>query len=82
MRDHVRYLMQSRGFELDFPSLFDSSNIKCLFGALDASSRGHITSQQFKSGALALLYYRLLCMWHVKSISINKQLYVELVHVA
>ncbi|CAB4001349.1 Hypothetical predicted protein [Paramuricea clavata] len=41
--------MESRAFELDYPCLFDSSNIKCLFGILDASCCGHITSEQFKS---------------------------------
>jgi hypothetical protein len=62
MRDHIRNLMESRAFELDYPCLFDSSNIKCLFGILDASCCGHITSEQFKSGVyyipsiLSLIY--------------------------
>ena len=50
MRDHMRILMESRSFELDYPSLFDSSNIKSLFGMLDAGCSGYITSDQFKSG--------------------------------
>ncbi len=50
MKDHIRNLMQSRAFELDYPCLFDSSNIKCLYGILDAAGRGYITSEQFKSG--------------------------------
>ena len=50
MRDHIRSLIESRKFELDYPCLFNSSNIKCLFGILDAASSGHITSPQFKSG--------------------------------
>ncbi|XP_028407453.1 EF-hand calcium-binding domain-containing protein 10-like [Dendronephthya gigantea] len=49
MRDHIRNLMESREFDLDFPCLFDSSNIKCLFGILDASCGGHIIPEQFRS---------------------------------
>ena len=55
MRDHIRSLMESRAFELDYPCLLDSSNIKCLFGILDAACCGHITSPQFKSG----VHYRI-----------------------
>jgi hypothetical protein len=50
MRDHVRNLMESRSFELNYPCLFDSSNIKSLFGILDPGGSGYITSNQFKSG--------------------------------
>lgn len=55
MRNHIQNLMESRSLQLDFPSLFDSSDFKSLFGILDPSKCGHITSEQFRSGAYFLV---------------------------
>ena len=43
-------LIKSRTTKLDYPCLFDDSNIESTFGMLDPTNRGYIKLQQYKEG--------------------------------
>ncbi|XP_033647369.1 EF-hand calcium-binding domain-containing protein 10-like [Asterias rubens] len=54
MIDYVEKLKESRTTQLDFPCLFDESNIESVFGMLDPTKKGFITSEQYKESTQTL----------------------------
>ena len=43
-------LVKSRSSKLNYPCLFNESNVQSVFGMLDPTGRGHITTKQYKEG--------------------------------
>ncbi|XP_013415242.1 EF-hand calcium-binding domain-containing protein 10 [Lingula anatina] len=52
--DQLEKLKNARTTKLDFPCLFDESNIRSIFGMLDPTERGYITLQQYKEALMTL----------------------------
>ena len=50
MIDFVEKLKEARTTQLDYPCLFDESNIASVFSMLDPTKNGFITSEQYKEG--------------------------------
>lgn len=48
--DVLEKLQKSRTTKMDYPCLFDESNINSIFGMLDPVGKGYITLQQYKEG--------------------------------
>ncbi|XP_038047796.1 EF-hand calcium-binding domain-containing protein 10-like [Patiria miniata] len=48
MIDYMEKLKEARTTQLDFPCLFDESNIESVFGMLDPTKKGFITLDQYK----------------------------------
>merc|ERR1712038_309238 len=46
--ENLEKLIKARTSKLDYPCLFDESNIESVFGMLDPTQRGHIKLQQYK----------------------------------
>merc|ERR1712178_452527 len=46
--ESLEKLIKARTTKLDYPCLFDESNIESVFGMLDPTLRGHIKLQQYK----------------------------------
>ena len=45
-------LKKARTTRLDYPCLFDDTNVQSVFGMLDPTGRGFITLQQYKEGII------------------------------
>ena len=61
MIESLEKLQKSRATRLDYPCLFDDSNIQSVYGMLDPTNRGFITYQQYKEGVYSYLYkYRFM----------------------
>ena len=56
MITYIKRLIELRTTGVDYPCLFDSSNINCLFGMLDVSGSGYISFDQYKSGTVRCNY--------------------------
>merc|ERR1712179_385543 len=52
--DTLEKLVKSRSSKLNYPCLFDESNVQSVFGMLDPTGRGHITAQQFREAMITL----------------------------
>ncbi|CAH1782522.1 unnamed protein product [Owenia fusiformis] len=52
--DLLEKLKKSRMTHLDFPSIFDESNVRSVFGMLDPTGRGYITLSQYKEALTTL----------------------------
>lgn len=52
MVSYFKKLMDSRAIAMNYPCLFDDTNIKSLFGMLDVSNNGYINYEQYKRGIL------------------------------
>ncbi len=50
MASHFKKLMDSRAIAMNYPCLFDDTNIRSLFGMLDVSNNGYINHEQYKRG--------------------------------
>lgn len=50
MIEILEKLQKSRATKLDFPCLFDDTNIQSIYGMLDPTGRGFITLQQYMEG--------------------------------
>ncbi len=48
--DFLKRLQDAKSVKMDYPNIFDESNVASLFGILDPSSKGTITHTQYKSG--------------------------------
>ena len=49
--EQIEKLQKAQKTKLDYPCLFDESNIKSIFGMLDPTAQGYITLQQYREGA-------------------------------
>lgn len=47
-------LQKSRGTRLDYPCLFDDTNIQSVFGMLDPTNKGYINKQQYQEALTTL----------------------------
>lgn len=54
MIEILEKLQKSRATKLDFPCLFDDTNIQSIYGMLDPTGRGFITLQQYKEALTTL----------------------------
>ncbi|KAK3101060.1 hypothetical protein FSP39_000667 [Pinctada imbricata] len=54
MIETLERLQKSRATHLDYPCLFDDSNIQSVFGMLDPTNRGYVTAQQYKEAMATL----------------------------
>ena len=63
MVSYLKKLMDSKAIAMNYPCLFDDTNIRSLFGMLDVSDCGHINQEQYKrgncAGILIILYKEL-----------------------
>ncbi|XP_066910082.1 EF-hand calcium-binding domain-containing protein 10-like [Clytia hemisphaerica] len=50
MIDYIKKLRDSKAAKLDYPSLFDETNVRSLFGIMDPAKKGYINHSQYKSG--------------------------------
>lgn len=48
---------------MNYPCIFDDSNVRSLFGMLDVTGKGYITYEQYKQGVL--IQKRALWIFHV-----------------
>lgn len=63
MIEILEKLQKSRATKLDFPCLFDDTNIQSIYGMLDPTGRGFITLQQYMEG----ITIKTISKQHVKS---------------
>eukprot|EP00794_Sanderia_malayensis_P006914 gene6914-7691_t len=47
--DFLKRLQDAKSVKMDYPCIFDESNVSSLFGMLDPSSKGTITQLQYKT---------------------------------
>merc|ERR1712189_36308 len=47
--DFLKRLQDAKSVKMDYPNIFDESNVASLFGILDPSSKGTISHTQYKS---------------------------------
>merc|ERR1712154_538050 len=52
--DTLEKLVKSRSSKLNYPCLFNESNVQSVFGMLDPTGRGHITTKQYKEAMITL----------------------------
>merc|ERR1712241_612283 len=52
--DTLEKLQKSRSSKLNYPCLFDESNIQSVFGMLDPTGRGYITVKQYNEAMVTL----------------------------
>ncbi len=50
MVQYLEKLITAKGSKVDYPCLFDESNIQSVFGMLDPTGRGFITREQYSEG--------------------------------
>jgi hypothetical protein len=48
--EHLEQLNAAKTAKVDYPCLFDDSNIRSVFGMLDPTGRGCITLRQYREG--------------------------------
>ncbi|XP_057313998.1 EF-hand calcium-binding domain-containing protein 10-like [Hydractinia symbiolongicarpus] len=48
--DYIEKLKESRNTSVNYPTLFDESNVKSIFGMMDTANKGFINHSQYKSG--------------------------------
>ena len=51
MIDFIRRLQESKAVKMDYPNIFDESNVISLFGIMDPSSKGHISYEKYLKGS-------------------------------
>lgn len=56
MIEILEKLQKSRTSKLDYPCLFDDTNIQSIYGMLDPTQRGYITVQQYSEGLYDIYY--------------------------
>merc|ERR1711860_380248 len=54
MIELLEKLQKSRASKLDYPCLFDDTNIQSVYGMLDPTQRGYITVQQYREALTTL----------------------------
>ena len=54
MIEILEKLQKSRASKLDYPCLFDDTNIQSIYGMLDPTQRGYITVQQYSEAMTTL----------------------------
>ena len=52
LAEQLEKLQNARTTRVNFPRLFDESNISAIFGMLDPTNRGFITLAQYREGTL------------------------------
>ena len=52
MIDFIRRLQDSKAVKMDYPNIFDESNVVSLFGILDPSSKGFISHEKYLKGSI------------------------------
>merc|ERR1711893_61559 len=52
--EQIEKLQKSQKTKLDYPCLFDETNIQSIFGMLDPTSQGYITLQQYREALTTL----------------------------
>merc|ERR1712076_267398 len=52
--EHIEKLQKSQKTKLDYPCLFDETNIASIFGMLDPTSQGYITLHQYREALTTL----------------------------
>lgn len=50
MTEMLEQLQKSKTTHMDYPCLFDDSNIQSVFGMLDPTGSGHISLKQYTEG--------------------------------
>lgn len=50
MANYIQTLKESRTANMNFPCIFDETNIGSVFGMLDPTKKGFITFAQYKEG--------------------------------
>lgn len=70
MIDFLKKLQEAKAVKMDYPCIFDESNVVSLFGIMDPSSKGYISFEQYKTG----MYSQILDLDNV----ILKQLFIQL----
>ena len=48
--DFLKKLQEAKAVKMDYPCIFDESNVVSLFGIMDPSSKGYISYEQYKTG--------------------------------
>lgn len=59
MKKFLEKLRDARTAQMNYPCLFDESNIRSLLGMLDVTRKGHVTYSQYKAGDIASFSFRL-----------------------
>ena len=52
MKQFLEKLRDARTAQMNYPCLFDDSNIRSLLGMLDVTGKGHVTYNQYKAGGI------------------------------
>ena len=55
LQEQLEKLQTSKATKTNYPCLFDESNIQSVFGMLDPTGRGFITTQQYREGLYDIL---------------------------
>ena len=61
MIDFIKRLQDSKAVKMDYPNMFDESNILSLFGILDPSSKGYISYEKYLKGKVCC-FFLCLCL--------------------
>ena len=54
--DFLKNLQEAKAVKMDYPCIFDESNVVSLFGIMDPSSKGYISYEQYKTGMYVGIY--------------------------
>ncbi|XP_072181585.1 EF-hand calcium-binding domain-containing protein 10-like [Diadema setosum] len=54
MIDYIEKLKEGRTTQMNYPCLFDDTNIESVFGMLDPTKKGHITLEQYREAMATL----------------------------
>ena len=52
MKQFLEKLRDARTAQINYPCLFDDSNIRSLLGMLDVTGKGYVTYDQYKEGEI------------------------------
>ena len=53
--DFIRKLQASKAAKVDYPCLFNDTNVRSLFGIMDPANKGYISHSQYKAGEFRFL---------------------------
>ena len=62
MIEQLESLAKARASRVDYPCLFDESNIQSVAQMMDPTGRGYITLAQYKEGTLVVVYFLCVCV--------------------
>ena len=62
MIDFIRRLQESKAVKMDYPNIFDESNVISLFGILDPSSKGVISHEKYLKGSISFQFLQFLSL--------------------